>query len=108
MNETDMNYLINLSMAWIAGAYLISQELLLNKFFKALRDIGFDDSCWYPDLSEVVFRLCGLRDRSSELYDLYFNLMETHCENASVDNRRAKEQALAVYRALKEKFPHTN
>jgi hypothetical protein len=88
--------------------YLISQELLLNKFFKALRDIGFDDSCWYPDLSEVVFRLCGLQDRSPELYDLYFNLMETLCENALEDNRVAKEEALTIYRTLKEKFPHAN
>jgi len=53
--------------------YIISQDLLLTKFFNGLGELGFDEFYYRADPAEILFRLGDFAGRPTELYELYLS-----------------------------------
>ncbi len=55
---------------------LIESEITNSKLIFALQNIGVDASMYLTDVSQVIFILIGIQNRTDELYKKYFDLLK--------------------------------
>lgn len=111
MNLADLNLEhLNLDLHGVEGdndtkiiLVLIASELKCNKLLKALTQIGCDACFCVPDLSDLVLALLGFDERSNDLYDYYFELLNRYCEEVTYTNKLAINEAITIYEELKVK-----
>lgn len=80
--------------------FLIAEDLKARKLINAFATIGCDGSFCTPDLCELVLAYAGFDDRQSELYDLYFRLLDFHCHSVSNENNKPIKEALEIFATL--------
>lgn len=80
--------------------FLISAELKVRKLVNGLSHIGYENSFCLPDLCDLVLGYVGFDDRSDELYNFYFNLLDRYCEKVTYENSAPINEAFSIYKEL--------
>lgn len=85
--------------------FLIQKELQGTRFTATLDKAGFDTSLYQLDLGQVILTLAGFTERTDELWEWYYNMMEAAAEKVILDDHdTAREAAMEMYRELKRKL----
>jgi DNA-binding XRE family transcriptional regulator len=80
--------------------FLISEDLKTRKLIKGFLDIGCDSCFCLGELCDLVLAYVGFDERPDELYDLYFKLLDAHCEKVSHKNHQPVKEAFEIYTNL--------
>lgn len=79
---------------------LIKEELKCRKFFRALQDVGLDDSYFQPHLDTLILQSLHMDDDTDETFDAYCEIMERRSKKIDADNDSTMKQALKAYHEL--------
>jgi hypothetical protein len=79
---------------------LISEELKSRKLFNTLQQLGLENSCYQPQLDEVILQCLGLTDERNETMDFYCAVMDTHAEKIGTKRESVEAEARLVYEKL--------
>jgi len=66
--------------------HLIREELRNKRLMDSLEDLGFDCSFFTLNISGVILELSGFHEKSDELYEWYFGLIEKALEKITFWN----------------------
>jgi hypothetical protein len=85
------------------AVFLIASDLKARRLINGLADIGCDNCFCIPELCDLILAMIGFDDRPNELYDFYFNLLDSHCKSVTHENDPPVKQAFSIYKILKKK-----
>lgn len=91
--------LIRLSSQKEIIIYLIREELKSRWLTNGLIKVGFDGSDSL-DLGPVILILAGFEERTDELYNWYFNLLDKYAGGEKKDQKQWDEKAFDLYLEL--------
>ncbi|HTJ48813.1 MAG TPA: hypothetical protein VL443_05100 [Cyclobacteriaceae bacterium] len=77
--------------------FLIKEELKSNRLLNSLTKIGFDDSHHRSDFSTMILATLGFEERTDELYEFYFRLLDDYCKKIEADNKKIVKAAFNLY-----------
>lgn len=66
--------------------HLIREELRNKCLMYSLEDLGFDCTSYTLSISEEILTLAGFTEKSDELYQWYFNLIDKALEEITFSN----------------------
>jgi hypothetical protein len=66
--------------------HLIREELRNKRLMHSLEDLGFDCSTFTLNISHMILELAGFSERTDELYQWYFELMDKALEETTYWN----------------------
>jgi hypothetical protein len=75
----------------------IREALKARKLFNNLCEVGFDESSFHSDFSDLVLAAVGFEDTTEDLHMWYFNLIDKHSKKTSTDNDKCTRAALKIY-----------
>lgn len=85
--------------------FLIKKELQGTKFTNELNKLGFDASTFSTDLGSVILSLTGFRNRTDELWEWYYKMVDAFADQVDLqDHATAREAALNVYLELRTRL----
>lgn len=85
--------------------FLIQKELQGSKFTYELDRLGFDTSVYGPDFGVVILSLIGFSSRSDELWDWYYQMVESFVDKVDLWNSETSRRlAMDVYFELRTKL----
>jgi hypothetical protein len=92
--------------------HLIREELRNQRLMRSLEDLGFDCLAFNLDISREILELAGFQERSDELYQWYFGLIDKALEETTywnldemLDKWSAKIYIELLETRLKENIP---
>lgn len=80
--------------------YLIAQDLKARKLANRLNQIGCDGCFCIPELCNLVLAYAGFDDRTNELFDFYFELLDRECDKVTYKNDTPAKEAYEIYNEL--------
>ena len=82
--------------------HLIQEQIRNQVLILALEKLGFDCSTYTLNISEVILTLVGFRNKTDELYQRYFELIEEAVEETDYSNmdEKLKEWSELIYSEL--------
>lgn len=84
------------------AVFLIASDLKTQRLIKGLTSIGCDNCFCIPELCDLVLAMIGFEDRPDELYNRYFDLLDSHCGSVTDKNDLPAKQAFRIYKILKK------
>lgn len=89
------------------SVFLIASDLKTRKLVNGLVSIGCDNSFSIPELCDLVLAMVGFDARPNELYNFYFDLLDSHCKSVTHENDPPIKQAFRIYKILKKEAAKT-
>jgi hypothetical protein len=85
------------------GVHLIKAEMKNFKIGRELEKVGFDPSYFMQDVGSIVLRLAGFTDRTDNIYDWYYGLLEQYSKEVDYggDEKNFTEVATRFFAELK-------
>jgi len=85
--------------------HLIHEELRNKRLMHSLEDLGFDCSAFTLNISQEILELSGFKERSDELYEWYFKLIDKALEEITFWNMEdtLEKWAMDIHKELKRK-----
>ena len=85
--------------------HLIKEELRNLRLIFTLEDAGFDGSFYTMNISHVILELAGFKERTDELFDWYYELIEKAMEEITFWNltEMLNKWVVEIWKALQDK-----
>jgi hypothetical protein len=85
--------------------HLIREELRNQRLMRTLEEVGCDSSFFTLNISQVILELAGFTERTDQLYEWYFGLLEKSLSETTFDNldEMLEKWSLSIYIELLEK-----
>ena len=80
--------------------FLITQELKIIRTFSALRNAGFDDCFFQPNLDRLILAEMGLDDGTDQTMEFYWKIIEKRSKKIKPNRESIMKQSLKAYMEL--------
>ena len=86
--------------------HLIQEQIRNQVLILALEKLGFDCTIYTLNISEIILTFMGFRNKSDELYQRYFKLIERAVEETDYCNmdEKLKEWSELIYSEMKSSY----
>jgi hypothetical protein len=84
--------------------FLIREDLKAHKLSNALNEIGSVETPYLSDMSALVLAAAGFDERTDDMYNFYFGLMDKYSSKLNGDNEVLMKQVMKVYVRLNVKM----
>jgi hypothetical protein len=86
--------------------HLIREQIRNQVLILTLENLGFDCTCYTMNISEVILSLVGFEDKTDQLYQRYFELIEKAVEETDYRNmdEKLKEWPEIIYSEMQSLY----
>ena len=86
--------------------HLIQEQIRNQVLILALEKLGFDCTIYTLNISEIILTFMGFRNKTDELYQKYFKLIERAVEETDYCNmdEKLREWSELIYSEMKSSF----
>ena len=86
--------------------HLIQEQIRNQVLILALEKLGFDCTIYTLNISEIILTIMGFRNKSDDLYQRYFKLIERAVEETDYCNmdEKLREWSELIYSEMKSSY----
>ena len=77
--------------------FLIREDLKAHKLSNTLNEVGSMESPYLSDMSALVLSAAGFDERSDDLFNFYFKILDKYSRKMNGDNEVTMKMVMKVY-----------